>query len=109
MARQVLGAAAVALAAGCGALGADWMLAASGYSLDVAPYGEEFAIRVHLNELRQLGGGIEGPLFHHYVAERLKRHRLCAGGWERQLCAEVEQCVYRTDTSVTVYGRCVPQ
>jgi hypothetical protein len=105
MSRQVLGAAALVLAAGC----SDWMLAESGYSLDVAAYGEEFAIRVHVNELRQLGGDIDTPLFHHYVAERLKRRRLCPGGWERQLCAEIEQCVHRTDYSVTVYGRCVSQ
>jgi hypothetical protein len=107
MSRQVLGAAALVLAAGCG--GSDWMLAESGYSLDVAAYGEAFAIRVHVNELRQLGGDIDSPLFHHYVGERLKRNRLCPAGWERQLCAEIEQCVHRTDYSVTVYGRCVPQ
>ena len=107
MSRQVLGAVALVLAAGCG--GSDWMLAESGYSLDVAPYGEEFAIRVHVNELRQLGGDINSPLFHHYVGERLKRRGLCPGGWERQLCAEIEHCVHRTEYSVTVYGRCVPQ
>jgi|SRR5919108_6203132 hypothetical protein len=111
MARQVLGAAAFALAAGCGVLGlgSDWMLAESGYSLDVAPYGEEFAIRVHANELAQLGGDTDSALFHRYVAERLRRHALCPGGWERQICAEIEQCVHRTHSSVTVYGRCVPR
>ena len=50
MSRHVLGAAVLVVAAGCG--GSDWMLAESGYSLDVAAYGEEFAIRVHVNELR---------------------------------------------------------
>ena len=108
MSRHILGAVALALAAGC-SLGSDWMLAESGYSLDLAPYGDEFAIRVHVNQLRQLGGDIDSPLFHHYVAERLKRHGLCPGGWERQLCAEIELCVHRTNFSVTVYGRCVPQ
>lgn len=108
MSRQALGAVALALLAGCG-LASNWMLAESGYSIDMAAYGEEFAIRVHANELRQLGGDVDSPLFHRYVAERLRRHRLCPGGWERQLCAELEQCLHRTDYSVTVYGRCVPQ
>jgi len=49
MSRHVLGAAVLVVAAGCG--GSDWMLAESGYSLDVAAYGEEFAIRVHAPSL----------------------------------------------------------
>jgi hypothetical protein len=111
MRRNVLGLAAVLLLAGCGAIGldSDFMLARSGYSLDVAPYGDEFAIRVHVNELNQLGGDIKSAEFHLYVAERLRRHGRCLGGWEEQLCAEPELCVHRTRTSVTVFGRCVPR
>jgi hypothetical protein len=97
--------AAVLFLAGC----ESFMLARSGYTLDVAPYGDEFAIRVHVNELNQLGGDIESAQFHLYVAERLRRHGHCLGGWEKQLCAEPQHCVQRTDTSVTVFGRCVPQ
>jgi hypothetical protein len=105
------GFAAALLLAGCGAisLDSDFMLARSGYSLDVAPYGDEFAIRVHVNELDQLGGDIKSAQFHLYVAERLRRHGRCLGGWEEQLCAEPEHCVHRTRNSVTVFGRCVPR
>ena len=111
MGRHIPGLAAALLAAGCGSFGldSDYMLARSGYSLDVAPYGDEFAIRVHVNELNQLGGDIKSAEFHLYVAERLRRHGRCLGGWEEQLCADPAHCVHRTDTSVTVFGRCVPR
>ena len=94
------------LAAAC-ALDSDWMLADSGYSIAVAPYAEEFAMRVHLNELRQLGGDTSSARFRLYVSERLRIHGLCPGGWEEVLCAQ-ESCVERSDTYVTVLGRCVP-
>jgi hypothetical protein len=105
---QVPGLAAVLLLAGCVGLDSDFMLARSGYSLDVAPYGDEFAIRVHVNELKQLGGDIDSARFHLYVADRLRRHGYCPGGWEEQLCADPARCVHRTRDSVTVQGRCVP-
>jgi hypothetical protein len=110
MRRNVLGFAAALLLGGCGSFGldSDFMLARSGYSLDVAPYGDEFAIRVHVNELNQLGGDIKSAEFHLYVADRLRRHGRCPGGWEEQLCAEPELCVHRTRNSVTVFGRCIP-
>jgi hypothetical protein len=108
---RILGLAAVLFAAGCGTidLGGDFMLARSGYSLDLAPYGDEFAIRVHANELRQLGGDVKSAQFHLYVAERLRRQGYCLGGWEEQLCADPDLCVHRTRNSVTVRGRCIPQ
>ena len=111
MNRHLLGLTAALLVAGCGAvdLDSDLMLARSGYSLDLAPYGDEFAIRVHVNELKQLGGDIKSAEFHLYVAERLRRQGRCRGGWEEQLCAEPEHCVHRTRNSVTVFGRCIPQ
>ena len=94
------------LAAGC-ALDSDWMLAASGYSIALAPNAEEFALRVHVNELRQLGGDTRSARFRLYVSERLKNHGVCPGGWQEVLCAQ-EPCVERADYSVTVLGRCVP-
>lgn len=111
MRKHVLTYAAIALAAGCSFLGVDstWKLHESGYSLEVAPYGDEFAIRVHLNELKRLGGEVKSAQFQLFVSERLKRHGLCLAGWEPQLCADDASCVYRTTYSVTVYGRCVPQ
>jgi hypothetical protein len=104
MRRNVLGFAAALLLAGC----ESFLLARNGYTLDVAPYGDEFAIRVHVNELKQLGGDIKSAEFHLYVAERLRRRGRCLGGWEEQLCAEPEHCVHRTRDSVTVQGRCIP-
>jgi hypothetical protein len=101
-----LAACAALLAAGC-ALDSDWMLADRGYSIALAPYAEEFAFRVHVNELRQLGGDTKSARFRLYVSEHLSNHGLCPGGWEEVLCAQ-ESCVERTDSSVTVFGRCVP-
>jgi len=102
--------AAALLLAGCGAidLDSDFMLARSGYSIDLAPYGGEFSIRVHANELQQLGDDVNSARFHLYVADRLGRHGICPGGWEPQLCAQPEHCVHRTRNSVTVSGRCIP-
>src|SRR5574341_13240 len=97
---------AAMLVAAC-ALESNWMLAESGYSIDVAAYGEEFAFRVHVNELKQRGGDIKSPQFHLFVADRLKRHGVCLADWEELLCADPALCVYRTRTSVTVYGRCL--
>jgi hypothetical protein len=97
---------AALFAAAC-ALDSDWMLAESGYSIALAPYADEFAMRVHVNELRQLGGDIKSARFRLYVSERLRNHGLCQGGWEEVLCAQ-ESCVERTDSSVTVFGRCAP-
>jgi hypothetical protein len=107
MCRKLLIALAAMLVGAC-ALNSDWMLFDRGYSLNPAPYGEQFEIRVHLNELKQLGGDIGSAEFRRYVSERLKEHRICAGSWEQQLCAEEALCVRRTAYSVTVRGRCVP-
>src|SRR5262245_7970875 len=105
---RVLACGAGLLAAAC-ALDSSWMLAESGYAIDVAAYGNEFAFRVHVNELAQRGGDIKSPEFHLFVADRLKRHGVCAGGWEEELCADPDSCVHRTETTVTVYGHCVAQ
>jgi hypothetical protein len=87
----------------------DWMLFDSGYSVNVAPYGDEFAFRVHVNQLKQLGGDIKSAKFRLFVSERLKMHDVCPGGWEEQLCPDEASCVQRTAHSVTVFGRCIPR
>ena len=97
---------AALFAAAC-ALDSDWMLADSGDSIALAPYADEFAMRVHVNELRQLGGDIKSARFRLYMSERLRNHGLCQGGWEEVLCAQA-WCVERTDSTVTVFGRCAP-
>lgn len=100
--------AAAVLAAGCSFTSKGfWKLVESGYSLDVAPYSNEFSIEVHVNELKQLGGDIKTAQFRLFVSQRLKQHGLCPGGWEPLVCTEDGSCVSRTRNSVTVFGRCV--
>jgi hypothetical protein len=99
------------LLAGCGYLTSEsnWSLVESGYSLDVVPYNNEFAMRVHVNELRQLGGDIHGARFALYVTERLRRNGLCPAGWEPLPCTLDGSCVSRSHTAVKIFGRCLGQ
>jgi hypothetical protein len=102
---------AALLATGCSLipLDSDLKLIESGYSLDFDRYGDEFAMRVHVNQLKQLGGDPRSAEFNHFVSERLARHGFCRDGWELQLCAGEDGCIRRTHSSVTVLGRCIPQ
>jgi hypothetical protein len=100
--------AAALLAAGCSFLTSDdWKVADRGYNLNVAPYGNEFSMEVHVNELKQHGGDVKTAEFRLFVSERLKRHELCERGWELLPCVEDGSCVSRTHHSVTVFGRCL--
>jgi hypothetical protein len=103
--------AAALLAAGCSLIPLDsgLKLLDSGYSIDMDPYGDGFSMRVHVNQLKQLGGDPRSAEFAHFVADRLADNGLCRDGWEMQLCAEEEQCIRRTRSSVIVLGRCLPQ
>ena len=83
----------------------NWYLMESGYSID-ARENDEFAIEVHLNELKQLGGEIRSAEFRLFVSERLKWHGVCERGWEPLPCVEDGSCVQHTRRSVTVPGRC---
>jgi hypothetical protein len=100
--------AAALLAAGC-SLGSqgNWKLIESGYDLDVAPDSDQFAIRVHVNELKQLGGEIMSAEFKLFVSGRLKRHELCPRGWDPLPCTADGSCISRTRNWVTVLGRCL--
>ena len=102
---------AVLLAAGCSLipLDSDLKLIESGYSLDFDRYDDKFAMRVHVNQLKQLGGDPRSAEFNHFVSEHLARHGYCRDGWELQLCAEEDACIRRSRSSVTVLGRCIPQ
>ena len=95
--------AAVLLISGC-ALQSNWHLVGSGYSIDRA--GDGFAMEVHLNELKQAGGGLLSAEFSHYVDQRLKQHGLCKGGWAFLTCVRDGSCIQHTRRSVTVYGYC---
>lgn len=100
----VLGATAL-LAACSWTASSNWHLMDSGYAID-ALEAEQFAIEVHVNQLKQLGGEVNSPEFRLYVAERLKWHGLCPRGWEPAACVEDGSCIQRTGRSVTVLGRC---
>ena len=98
---------AAALLASCSlSEGGRWKLIESGYSISPGPDSGEFAIAVHVNELKQLGGDIKGPQFRLFVSERLKRQGLCPRGWEPLSCTEDGSCVSRARNSVTLFGRC---
>ena len=84
-----------------------WKLAASGYSIIPGPNSGEFAIAVHLNQLKDLGGDVKSPSFRLFVAKHLEWEGVCAHGWEPLPCADDGWCVSRGRHSVTVYGRCV--
>ena len=95
------------LLASC-AVGSNWYLMDSGYSINpVDGDARAYAVEVHLNQLRDLGGEVNSPRFRHFVAERIKWHGFCEHGWELLTCVQDGSCVQRTRRSVTVPGRCV--
>ena len=78
----------------------------SGYSIERLD-GADFALEVHVNQLKQAGGELRSAEFHRFVAERLKWHHMCPAGWAPLPCVEDGSCVRRTERSVTLLGRCV--
>jgi hypothetical protein len=101
--------AAIALAillASC-TVGSNWHLMDSGYAIDTQN-GNELAIEVHRNQLKQFGDDVNSPAFHRFVADQLKIHDLCPKGWAVLPCVEDGSCVQQTNRSVTVFGRCTP-
>jgi len=103
--RRILGLGATLLLASCWSVSSNWYLMDSGYSI-VPLQGEQFAVEVHLNQLKQLGGETGSAEFHRFVLERLKWHGFCPAGWEPLPCVKDGSCVQRTSRSVTVAGRC---
>jgi hypothetical protein len=83
----------------------NWHLADSGYSINALD-SNEFAVEVHVNQLKQLGGEINSAEFRLFVSESLKSHGLCPLGWLPLPCVEDGSCVQHTRRSVTVFGRC---
>ncbi|HEU0257956.1 MAG TPA: hypothetical protein VFR57_00855 [Burkholderiales bacterium] len=98
---------ALALLAGGCAMSSNWHLMDSGYAIDTEN-GSDFAIEVHLNQLKEFGGDVNSSAFRHFVAERLKIHDLCPKGWTVLPCIEDGSCVQHTSRSVTVFGSCTP-
>jgi hypothetical protein len=103
--KRLLALAAVLLAACAWSPDSNWHLMDSGYSLEHTN-AHEFAMEVHLNQLKQLGGDLHSAQFRLFVSERLKWHDMCPFGWEYLRCTEDGSCVQRTARSVTVSGRC---
>ena len=96
------------LLAGC-AVDSNWYLMQSGYSINPVDGDDRaYAIEVHLNQLRQLGGDVNTPEFRLFVTQQLHNHGLCPAGWQALPCVRDGSCVQHTRRSVTVTGRCLP-
>lgn len=96
---------AVVLIAGCATT--EWHLHASGYAIQPMPDSPDFSFSVHKNQLKQLGGDVNGPKFRHFVGERLKWEGVCPSGWEALPCTDDGSCVARARHTVTMFGRCL--
>jgi len=107
MIRRLPAALCALLLASC-AVDSNWYLMDSGYSINpVDGDADAYAIEVHLNQLKQLGGEVSSAEFRHFAAERIKWHGFCAKGWQPLPCVQDGSCVQHTRRSVTVPGRCV--
>ena len=99
--------AATLLLAAC-AVDSNWYLMDSGYSISpVSGESDVYAIEMHLNQLKQLGGDLNSAEVRLFVNERLKWHGLCPTGWAPLACVGEGSCIQRTARSVTVTGRCL--
>lgn len=101
--KRVFACASLALA-GCTS-GSGWHLFDSGYRID-ASSPSDFVFEVHVNQLKQLGGEVNGPQFKRFVAERLKWYGMCPVGWTSPPCVDDGSCIQRTSSTVAVPGRC---
>ena len=98
----------LALLLGSCAVGSNWYLMDSGYSINpIDGDAQGYAVEVHVNQLKQLGGDVNSAEARLFIAERLKWHGVCPAGWQPLPCAHDGSCVQRTRRSVTVPGRCV--
>jgi hypothetical protein len=98
----------LALLLGSCAVGSNWYLMDSGYSINpVEGDAQAYAVEVHVNQLKQLGGDVNSAEARLFIAERLKWHGVCPAGWQPLPCVQDGSCVQRTRRSVTVPGRCV--
>lgn len=97
----------VLLLASC-AMDSNWYLMQSGYSINPVDGDDNaYAIEVHVNQLRQLGGDVNTPEFRLFVIHQLRNHGLCPVGWQPLPCVRDGSCVQHTKRSVTVTGRCL--
>ena len=80
-------------------------LADEGYSIK-AVNGDDVVVRVHVNQLKELGGDVNTAEFRNFMAQRLKWHGMCPSGWAPLPCVKDGSCLERTTRSVIVPGRC---
>ena len=100
--------AAATLLASC-AIDSNWYLMDSGYSINpVIGETDVYAVEMHLNQLKQLGGNVNSAEVRLFVGERLKWHGICPTGWQPLPCVQDGSCLQRTSRSVTLTGRCLP-
>jgi hypothetical protein len=98
----------LALLLGSCAVGSNWYLMDSGYSINpIDGDAQGYAVEVHVNQLKQLGGDVNSAEARLFIAERLKWHGVCPAGWQPLPCVQDGSCIQRTRRSVTVTGRCV--
>ena len=103
---RLLSLCATALLASC--VGSNWHLMDSGYSINPMDGDPDaYAVEMHVNQLKQLGGDVNSAEFRHFVAESMRLHGICPGGWATLACVQDGSCVQYTRRSVTVPGRCV--
>lgn len=106
MIKRLLAVGAALLLTSC-AVGSNWYLMESGYSINPADGDPDlYAVEVHLNQLQQLGGEVNSAEFRLFVSKRLQWHGLCPNGWQPLQCAQDGSCIQRTRRSITVTGRC---
>ena len=99
--------AATLLLAACG-VGSNLYLMDSGYSINpLEGETDAYAIEVHVNQMKQIGGDVNSAEFRRYVSERMKWHGICLTGWQPDACVKDGSCIQKTSRSVTVTGRCI--
>lgn len=107
MRHRLLGLLIAPLLGAC-SIGSSWYLMDSGYAVHPVPEDKHaYAVEVHLNQFKQLGGEVNSPEFRLYVTEQLKYHGLCPKGWQPLPCVADGSCVQRSNRSVTATGRCL--
>jgi hypothetical protein len=97
---------AAALVSGC-SMHSNWYLMDSGYSINpVDGEPQAYAVEVHLNQMKQLGGEVNSAEFRLFLSERLQWHAICPRGWQALPCVQDGSCVQHTRRSITVPIRC---
>lgn len=91
--------------AACASPRSSWYLHDEGYSINPVQ-GDAYAVEIHVNQLKRLGGEIQSPEVRRFVFERLTWHEGCKGAWQMLPCVADGSCVQHTSRSVTILVRC---